>query len=220
MSDVRKTERTRIKRIHELGTYDRDTLNEIVDASIVCSVGYVIDGSPYVTPTTHWRDGDMLYWHGSSASKMLRAVGKGIEVCVTIFHLDGLVLARSGYNSTIDYRSVMMFGEASIVEGDDQKTAALKNMMDIIIPGRWEDSREPSKQELKATTIVCMPIDEAAAKISADPPEDEPEDYDLDYWAGTIPIQTIVGEPIDDPVLKPGITKPDYLKDFILNSSD
>ncbi len=220
MSDVRKTERTRIKRLHENGTYDRDILNAIVDSSIVCHVGYVIDGSPYVTPTTHWRDGNMLYWHGSSASKMMRALKVGIEVCVTISHLDGLVLARSGFNHSINYRTAMMFGTASIVDEEVEKLAQLKKMMDIIIPGRWEDCRPPSDQEMKATMVLGMPIDEAAAKVSAGPPEDETEDYNLSHWAGVIPIKTVVGEPIDDPVLAPGIARPDYLDKFILNSSD
>jgi uncharacterized protein len=211
MNDVVATERTRLKRLHQRGHYDRATLDAVIDAAIIGTVGYVIDGEPYVTPTSVWREGDMLYWHGSSASRMLKTVKTGMPVCVNVFHLDGLVLARSGFHSSMNYRSATLFGHAHAVEGKAAKLAALEAFVERLTPGRWPELRPVGDQELKATTVVSMPIDEASAKIRTGDPADDEEDYALDVWAGVVPIRTVIDPPTDDARLRPGIAAPDYL---------
>ena len=211
MNDVVATERTRLKRLHQRGHYDRATLDAVIDAAIIGTVGYVIDGEPYVTPTSVWREGDRLYWHGSSASRMLKTVKTGMPVCVNVFHLDGLVLARSGFHSSINYRSATLFGHAHAVEGKAAKLAALEAFVERLTPGRWPELRPVGDQELKATTVVSMPIDEASAKIRTGDPADNEEDYALDVWAGVVPIRTVIDPPVDDARLRPGIAAPDYL---------
>ncbi len=210
------TPRTRLKRAHERGQYDRETVYAIIDAALVCHIGYVVDGQPYVTPTCHWRDGNRIYWHGSSASRMLKAQKSGIPVCLTVSHLDGLVMARSGFHHSVNYRSVMVVGTAEPVEGEKAKTQALKDFMERIGPGRWDELRPMTKQELKGTTILGLEIDEVSAKVRTGPPVDDEEDYGLDVWAGVVPITTTVGAPEDDPRLKAGISAPDYLDRFRL----
>ena len=210
------TQRTRVKRKPDRAAYDRETVHAVIDAGLVCHVGYVIDGRPYVTPTNHWRVASRIYWHGSSASRMLRAQKAGIPVCLTVSHLDGLVLARSGFHHSVNYRSAMIMGSAVVVEGDDAKCAVLKAFVDRIMPGRWEELRPPTKQELKATTILGMDIAEVSAKVRTGGVLDEEEDYDWDVWAGVVPIHTHIGEPLDDPRLKPGTPRPDYLARFRL----
>jgi len=216
MSEFPTTERTRIRRLHEKGSYDRDTVHAIIDATILCHVGYAVDGAPYVTPTFHWREGDRVYWHGSSASRMLRNSTDGVEVCLTVTHLDGIVFARSGYNHSAHYRSAMIFGRPEKVEGDAEKTRTLEVFMDRLAVGRWQDCRGPSAQELKATTILSMPIDEASAKISEGPPEDEEDDYALPYWAGVVPVSLSLGEPEPCPRLNAGTPVPDYVRNLVL----
>jgi len=210
--DFPPTERTRIKRSFERGHYDRETVHAILDAGLMCHVGYVIDGTPYVTPTAYWRKGDRVYWHGSSASKMLRHLKSGPRVCFTVALMDGLVLARSGFHSSVNYRTVMAFGEAEVIQDEADKLATLEDMMERIVPGRWPDLKPPTKQELKATTVVSLKLEEVAAKIRSGPPIDEEEDYDLDVWAGVVPIETVIGAPQDDPRLKSGIAVPQNLK--------
>ena len=202
------TERTRLKRTHERGHYDRETVYAILDAGLMCHVGYVIDGQPYVTPTAYWRTGDRVYWHGSSASKMLRHLKQGPRVCFTVALMDGLVLARSGFHTSVNYRSVMAFGQAEVITGEADKLACLEAMMERIVPGRWAGLKPPTRQELKATTVVSLKLEEVAAKIRTGPPIDEPEDYDLDVWAGVVPVTTALGPPEDDPKLKSGVTQP------------
>ncbi len=216
MTAFTPTDRSRVKRLHERAAYDRETLYPILDAGVVCHVGYVIDGQPYVTPTCYWRDGDDLYWHGSSASRMLRQVKQGIPVCFTVTHFDGLVLARSGFHSSINYRSVMAFGTAREVTEPTAKLAALEAFSERLTPGRWAELRPVTDQELKATTVVAMTIEEASAKTRNAPPSDDKEDYALDVWAGVVPIREVIGAAEPDPQLKPGIGLPDYLKDFSL----
>ena len=211
MNDFTPSKKTRVKRLHERGHYDRDTLYTVIDAAIMGTVGYIIDDEPYLTPTSMWREGDQLYWHGSSASRMLRTVKTGIPVCVNIFHLDGLVLARSGMHSSINYRSATLFGHAHIVEGKADKLAALEAFVDHITPGRWPTLRPVMDQELKATTVVAMEIDEASAKIRVGGPSDDEEDYALDIWAGVVPVRTVIDPPIDDDRLKEGVPQPDHL---------
>jgi nitroimidazol reductase NimA-like FMN-containing flavoprotein (pyridoxamine 5'-phosphate oxidase superfamily) len=209
--DFPPTPRTRVKRLGYRACYDRDTVYGILDAGLVCHVGYVIDGQPYVTPTACWREGDRVYWHGSSASRMLRRLEEGVPVCVTVAHLDGLVLARSGFHSSINYRSVMAFGTAEAVTGEAAKLTALESFSERLAPGRWAEQRAPSKQELKATLVMSLKLEEVAAKVRAGPPADDEEDYALDVWAGVVPIRRVVDPPVDDPRLKAGIARPGYL---------
>ena len=211
--DYPPTKRSRIKRQHERARYDRKTVHEILDAGLLCHVGYVIDGQPYVTPTCYWRDGERVYWHGSSASRMLRRLERGVPVCFTVSLLDGLVLARSGYHSSINYRSVMAFGEAEKVTGEAGILAALEAFQERLTPGRWSELRPVNDQELKATTVMSLELKEVAAKVRPGPPDDDEADYGLPVWAGVVPIRYEIGAPEDDPRLAPGIAQPDYLGD-------
>ena len=213
-ADFTPTQRTRVKRLHQRAAYDRKTIHAILDAGLICHVGYVIDGQPYVTATAYWREGERLYWHGSSASRMLRTVKTGVPVCFTVSLFDGLVLARSGFHSSINYRSVMAFGTASAVTGEAEKLAALEAFSERITPGRWPELRAPTEQELKATTVVSMTLEDGVAKVRTGPPADDEEDMDLDVWAGVLPVGTQVGAPLDDPDLKAGIAPPAYLNEF------
>lgn len=210
--DFEPTERTRIRRLHHRAVFDRETVYAVLDAGIMCHVGYVIDGQPYVTPTAYWREGDRLYWHGSSASKMLRALEKDIPVCVTVALLDGFVFARSGFHSSINYRSVMAFGQAETVRDPERKLAALEAFVERLTPGRWAELRPATTQEVKATTVMTMALDEVACKIRPGPPVDDEEDYALDVWAGVVPVRQVIDPPEDDPRLKAGVAQPDYLK--------
>lgn len=207
------TERTRLKRVHQRGVFERKKIYEILDAMPLCHVGYVVDGRPFVTPTFQWREGDRVYWHGSSASRALRA-SKGAEVCLTVTLLDGMVLARSAFNHSANYRSVMIFGEAEKTEGDDAKTARLKTFVEQFFPGRWDELRPMHAQELKATTILSMPIEEASAKIRTGDPSDDEDDYALPIWAGVIPISLNAAAPTADPRNLEGVAMPEYLKKF------
>jgi nitroimidazol reductase NimA-like FMN-containing flavoprotein (pyridoxamine 5'-phosphate oxidase superfamily) len=215
--DFQPTARTRVKRLHERGHYDRASVHAILDAGFVCHVSYVIDGQPYATPTSYWREGDMLYWHGSAASRMLENLATGIPACVTVTHLDGLVLARSGFHSSINYRSVMALGVASVVSDEATKLHALRAFVERLTPGRWAELRPVTAQELKATTVVSMPLKEVSAKVRTGPPKDDAEDYALDVWAGVLPLRLVAGAAIGDPKLKAGVALPAYLKDYALD---
>lgn len=195
------TDHTRVKRLPERGHYDQATVYAILDAALVCHVGYTIDGRPVVTPTACWREDNHLYWHGSSASRMLRAQAKGIPVCVTVTHLDGLVLARSGFHHSINYRSVMAFGEAEVVTEPAEKLAALRGFVERVVPGRWDMLRETTSQELKATSVLRLDLREVSAKVRTGPPKDEEEDYALPVWAGVVPVTTTLRPPEPDPRL-------------------
>jgi uncharacterized protein len=212
LQDFTPSARTKIKRLHQRAVFDRKTVYEILDAGLMCHVGYVIDGQPYVTPTAYWRVDDRVYWHGSSASKMLRAVAKGIDVCFTVAHLDGLVLARSGFHSSINYRSVMALGVAEKISDQAEMLAALEVFTERLTPGRWAELRPVAKQEIKATTLLSLKLEEVACKVRTGPPGDDEEDYALDVWAGVVPIHTAIGAPQDDPRLNAGIAQPAYLK--------
>lgn len=216
MNQVVQSERTRLRRLHERGSYEREIINAILDAGMICHVGYVVDGSPYVTPTIYWREEDRVFWHGSSASRMLRHQSAGAPVCLTVSHLDGLVLARSGFHHSVNYRAVMIFGQAEPVTDPAAKEAHLKRFVDGLFPGRWDELRAVDGQEVKATTVLSMPIDEASAKLRAGPPKDDEEDYALPIWAGVLPLKLVAGEPVPDPRLTPGIAAPGYLKSFEL----
>lgn len=204
------TGRTTIKRLPKRAAYDRETVYAILDEGFVCHVGFAIDGSPYVIPTGYGRDGDLLYIHGSAASRMLRTLEQGIQVCVTVTLLDGLVLARSAFHHSMNYRSVVVFGVASVVTEEEEKLKALLAFSEQVIPGRWNEVREPDENELKATLVLKVPLTEASAKIRTGPPIDDEPDYALPVWAGELPLYLQAGAPVADPRLPEGISPPEY----------
>ena len=206
------TPRTRVVRESDRGVYDRDTVNRILDEGFLCHVGFIVDGQPYVIPTSYGRDGDMLYVHGSAASRMLRNLDQGIPVCVTVTLLDGLVLARSVFNHSMNYRSVVILGTAMLVDNPEEKLAALLALSEHILPGRWDDSRQPNEKELKATSVLRIPIEEFSAKVRVGPPIDDEPDYTFPTWAGVIPLDTTVGTPIRDERCQRELPK--YLRDY------
>jgi uncharacterized protein len=214
MTAFTPTHRSKVKRLHERGRYDEESVFAILDAGIVAHIGYVIDGQPYVTPTAYWRRGRTLYWHGSSASRMLRTQKDGIAACVTVSLLDGLVVARSGFHHSINYRAVMAFGRAHFVEDAKEKEGELDYFIERIYPGRVATLRPVNSQELKGTTLIAMEIEEASAKVRTGEPKDDEEDYALDIWAGVIPIRQVVGAVENDPRLKSGVALPDHLRRF------
>jgi len=213
-SEVIFSERTRVKRLPNRGAYDRETIYAILDAGFICHVGYVLDGQPYVIPTGYARIGEDLYIHGSSASRMLRNLAQGVDVCVTVTLVDGLVLARSAFHHSINYRSVVVLGKATLVEDAAEKDKALEAFTEHIIPGRWPEIRWPSELELKATSVLKLPIEEASAKIRTGDPKDDEEDYAMDIWAGVLPLSMVPGEPIDDSRLKLKMPVPEHVSGY------
>jgi len=212
MDDARftPTTHTQVRRMPTRGHYDRATVHAILDAGAIAHVGYVIDGQPYVTPTAYWRKGDRLYWHGSSASRMLRTIDAGSPVCVTVAHIDGFVLARSAFHHSVNYRSVMAFGTAHKLTDDAEVMEALRDFTERLYPGRWDVLRPVTPQELKATTVLVMDLTEAVAKVREGMPVDDDEDYALPIWAGVLPVQTTVLAPVGDPKNLPGVEAPHY----------
>jgi uncharacterized protein len=208
-----KTERSRIRREPQLGSYLRADVHAVLDASPLCHVGYVIDGAPFVTPTMHWREGDRLYWHGSIGSRFLRQVD-GRPVCVTCSLVDGYVLARSALNHAVNYRSAMLFGTAHVIEALEDKAAALRAFTDGLFPGRWETLRPMTEKEVRATAVMWMDIDEATVKARSGPPSDANE-ADVPVWAGEIPMRTTLGDAIPAPELPHGIALPQALDALI-----
>ncbi|WP_185973439.1 MULTISPECIES: pyridoxamine 5'-phosphate oxidase family protein [unclassified Mesorhizobium] len=208
------TSRNRVKRLHERGSYDHAAVFAVLDAGLLCHVAYTFDGQPYCTPTIHWREGDMLYWHGSSASRMLRQLRGGTPACLTVSHLDGLVLARTGFNHSANYRSAMCFGTARIVDEPEEKMKALAGVVDRFYPGRSETLRPISAQEAKATMVIGMRIEEASAKVRAKGVGDDEEDYGHPVWAGVIPVRTVIGAAEPCPRLLPGIERPRNLAGY------
>jgi uncharacterized protein len=192
------TTRTKVKRHPERGAYDRATIDAILDEALICHVGFVADGQPYVIPTIHARDGDTLYLHGSPGSRMLRNLADGVDVCVTVTLLDGLVLARSVYNHSMNYRSVLVLGRARELTDRAEKLHAMERVVENIVPGRWSEARQPNEAEIKGTTILALPIEEASAKIRTGPPRDFDEDLSLPVWAGVIPLDLRRGRPYAD----------------------
>ena len=187
------SERNRVKRHPERGVYEREAIAAILDEALFCHVGFVVDGQPFVIPTIHARAGDVLYLHGSTACRMLRTVGEGVDVCVTATLLDGLVLARSVYNHSMNYRSAVVLGRARAVDDADEKLAALEAIVEHVVPGRWQDARLPNEKELKATSVLALPLDEASAKVRSGPPKDFDDDVELPIWAGVIPLSLVAG---------------------------
>jgi len=192
------TPRTRIVREPQRAVYDRAAVNEILDEAFLCHVGFVADGQPYVIPTSYGRAGNVLYIHGSAASRMLRNLGQGVPVCITVTLLDGLVLARSVFNHSMNYRSVVILATATLVDDPAEKIAALHALSEHILPHRWDDARQPNEKELKATSVLKIPIEEFSAKVRVGPPIDDEEDYSFPTWAGVIPLEMKVGTPIRD----------------------
>ena len=205
-----QTDRTKLKRLPKRGHFDRETVYAILDEGFICHVGFVVDGQPFVVPTGYARAGDKLYIHGSQASRMLRNLSHGLDACVTVTIVDGLVLARSAFHHSMNYRSVLVFGRATIVDDPKEKYDALLALSEHFIRGRWQDVREPNEQEMVQTTVLCMPLEEASAKIRTGPPLDDEEDYALPMWAGVIPLKLTAEQPINDPRLPADIPVPDY----------
>lgn len=207
------TDRTRVRRLPERGAYDRATIYAILDAMPVAHVGYSIDGQPFVTPTLQWREGDHVYWHGSAASRMLRVI-EGAPVCLTVTLIDGMVLARSAFNHSMNYRSVMLLGKAQVVADPVIKEARLRTFVESQFPGRWDMLRPVTAQELKGTTVLGMPIDEGSAKIRSGEPHDDAADESLDIWAGVIPIRYEILSPVPDAHVRPGRIAPSHATTF------
>jgi len=201
MSEYSITSRTRLRRAHQRGVFDRDAVHAIIDEAYVCHVGARMADRQMVQPTIHWRDGETLYIHGSSKNGLLAALERGAEACVAITHFDGLVLARSAFHHSVNYRSVMIFGQARKVTDEAEKMAALNSLIERIAPGRWNEVRQPNATELKATTVLAFSISEVSAKVRTGPPVDDAEDYALPVWAGEVPFELRAGEPIADPGL-------------------
>ena len=208
------TQRTRVVREPDRGAYDRETAYRILDEAFLCHVGFVVDGQPFVIPTSFGRKDASLYIHGSAASRMLRQMKDGVPVCVTVTLLDGLVLARSVFNHSMNYRSVVILGKATLVDNPEEKLAALRVLSEHILPGRWDDARRPNERELKATSVLRVPIEEFSSKVRSGPPIDDEEDYSFPTWAGVIPLEMTVGTTINDPRLDPGRTVPEYVRSY------
>jgi nitroimidazol reductase NimA-like FMN-containing flavoprotein (pyridoxamine 5'-phosphate oxidase superfamily) len=209
------SDRVRLRRKRERGQYNRGLIDAILDEALIGHLGIADDdGQPFVIPTLHARHGDVVYCHGSTASRTLRALGAGAPACLTVTLLDGLVLARSAMHHSANYRSVMLLGEAKAVEAPEEKLAALEAIVEHIVPGRWADVRAPSENELKATSVLALPIEEASAKVRTGPPLDDEEDYALEAWAGLIPLACAAGSPQPDPRLRAGILPPPYARPY------
>ncbi len=209
-----QTERTKLKRLPKRGHFDRETVYGILDEGFICHVGFAPQGQPFVIPTGYARVDDKLYIHGSQASRMLRTLSGGVDACVTVTIVDGLVLARSAFHHSMNYRSVVIFGRARIVEDREEKMAALVALSEHIVRGRWADVREPNEEEFIKTTVLELPLVEASAKIRTGPPLDDEEDYALPIWAGVIPLSLQAGEPVNDPRLPDGIEVPEYALNY------
>jgi nitroimidazol reductase NimA-like FMN-containing flavoprotein (pyridoxamine 5'-phosphate oxidase superfamily) len=208
------TSRTRLVREADRAVYDREAAYRILDEGFLCHVGFVADGQPFVIPTSYGRKDASLYIHGSAASRMLRQMKDGVPVCITVTLLDGLVLARSIFNHSMNYRSVVVLGTATLVDDPDEKIEALRLLSEHILPGRWADSRQPNERELRQTSVLRVPIDEFSAKVRSGPPIDDEEDYSFPTWAGVVPLEMIPGAPIGDPRLDPAREVPAYARHY------
>jgi len=214
MSDFTPTERTQVKRLPKRGKYERETVFAILDAGFVCHVGFSVDGQPYVIPTNYGRSGETVYLRGSAASRMLRTLSEGVAVGVTVTHVDGLVLARSAFHHSVNYRSVVILGTARLVTDPAEKMEALRVFTEHVMKGRWDDVRQPTEQELKATTVLALPLEEVSAKVRTGGPIDDEEDYALPVWAGVLPLETVAKEPLADPQRRNNPAVPEYLKKY------
>ena len=217
MSSAAPSTRTRVVREPQRAVYDRDAINQILDEAFICHVGFVVDGQPFVIPTSYGRDGDNLYIHGSAASRMLRQISQPTPVCVTVTLLDGLVLARSVFNHSMNYRSVVVLGEAQLIDDPAEKLAALRALSEHILPGRWEQARQPNEQELKATSALRLSLAECSAKVRIGPPIDDAEDMNFPVWAGVLPLDVVPGAPIPDAALAAEIPLPPNISNYSRN---
>jgi nitroimidazol reductase NimA-like FMN-containing flavoprotein (pyridoxamine 5'-phosphate oxidase superfamily) len=214
MSQYTPTDRTQVKRLPNRAAYDSETVFKILDEAFLCHVGFAVEGQPFVIPTGFARVGEMLYIHGSAASRMLRTLSEGVQVCVTVTLVDGLVLARSAFHHSMNYRSIVILGRATLVDRREEKMAALEAFTEHIVRGRWKDVRLPTEAELKATTVLALPLAEVSAKIRTGPPKDDEEDYSLPIWAGVVPLKLVPDTPIADPRLEQKIAAPPYAKNY------
>ncbi len=208
------TTRTRVVREPDRAVYERESVYRILDEAFLCHIGFSVEGQPFVIPTSYGRKDANLYIHGSAASRMLRQMKEGVPVCVTVTLIDGLVLARSVFNHSMNYRSVVILGKATLVDDPEEKLAALRVLSEHILPGRWDDARQPNERELKATSVLRVAIDEFSAKVRTGPPIDDAEDYSFPAWAGVIPLEMKSGNPINDPKLDPGCEVPSYALNY------
>jgi len=199
MDKLPQTPRATLKRLSQRGSYDREVIDQILDEGFICHVGFTTEGRPFVIPTGYARMGDSLVIHGSQASRMLRTLVEWFDVCVTVTLIDGLVLARSAFNHSMNYRSVVVFGRATVVDDSAAKIAALRALSEHMVPGRWDDVRAPNERELQQTTVLSLPLTEASAKVRSGPPLDDEEDYELPVWAGVIPLKLAAEAPLGDP---------------------
>ena len=212
MSDFPKTNRNEVRRLAKRGKYDRETVYKTLDEGFVCHVAFAVDEQPFIVPTLYARVEDSIFIHGSHVSRMLKNLSEGIDVCVAVTLVDGIVLARSAFNHSMNYRSVVVFGKGKLIEDDEEKLFALKAISDHVLKHRWEDCREPTEKELNVTSVIKIEIKEASAKIREGDPIDDKKDYETDFWAGVLPIETNFGKPIADAKLDDNIELPDYLK--------
>src|SRR5712664_1438919 len=213
MEELSQTARTTLRRLPQRGAFDRESINQILDEGFICHVGFAVDGQPFVIPTGYARAGDRLFIHGSQASRMLRTLGQGIDVCLTVTLIDGLVLARSAFHHSMNYRSVVVFGRATVVD-EKEKLAALRALSEHMIRGRWDEVRGPSEQEMKATVVLSLALAEVSAKVRTGPPLDDEEDYELRVWAGVIPLRLVAEAPTADPLLPADIDVPRYAREY------
>ena len=214
MTDSLRTKRTEVHRLPARGSYDRETVHAILDEGLICHVGFVFEGSPFVIPTGYGRDGDRLLIHGSAASRMLRALSAGAEACITVTLLDGLVLARSAFHHSMNYRSVVVLGKGTLINQPEAKMEALRVISERLVPGRWDDVRQPTPQEMKGTTVLSFSINEASAKVRTGPPKDDAEDYALPIWAGVLPLSLVPGAPMADERNLEEVVLPDYIRHY------
>jgi nitroimidazol reductase NimA-like FMN-containing flavoprotein (pyridoxamine 5'-phosphate oxidase superfamily) len=214
MNPLSSTTRTRLTRNAERGAADRSVLHEVLDAGMICHLGVVVNGSPRVLPTCYGRLDDTLYLHGSTGASSLMAAPTQ-DVCVTVTHLDGLVLARSAFHHSVNYRSAVIYGTPELVTDPDEKTAGLRAIIENLVPGQWDSTREPSRKELAATSVIALSLEESSVKVRQAPPSDEEEDYALDIWAGVLPVTQTVGAPSPDPLLRPDIPIPGHIAQLV-----
>jgi len=212
--DFRPTARTTLRRLPQRAVYEREAVYRILDEAFVCHVGFVSAGQPFVIPTAYGRAGDVLYLHGARASRMLKELSRGVDVCVTVTLIDGLVLARSAFHHSVNYRSVVVVGRAEVVEDLEEKMEALRAFTEHVVPGRWDEVREPSRGELNATLVLRLPLEEASAKVRTGPPVDDEEDLSLPVWAGELPLRVVASEPVADPHTGAETGPPAYLLDY------
>lgn len=214
VDSFKPTGRSALKRLPKRGVYERERVYQILDEGFICHVGFVVEGQPFVIPTGYARIGDTLYIHGSAASRMLRVLKGDLDVCVTVTLVDGMVMARSAFHHSMNYRSVVVFGRAVAVEDGDEKLEALRALTEHLAPGRWDETRQPTEGEMRATLVLALPLEEASAKVRTGPPVDDEEDYALPVWAGVVPLRVVAGEPVADPLLPQGVEPPAHVLNY------